>query len=766
MINIEEFYKIYQQPWSRNPNNEQKEAIEKPANSGLFIVAGPGTGKTTCLTLRILKLILVDGISPKGILATTFTKKAAAELRSRILSWGFRLIETLEKALPNKRDWLQTIDINQVTTGTIDSICEQILRDFRDPGTLPPVLIDEYVSKTILLREGLLSTGYWKDHALENFLLELNGGQRFGFNLGKKNDLLISIWQRRFQDQIQWNDFVQKSPANEREVREKIDAILNLYHTELKERQSVDFTLLEQEVLTRLVSGQLQEFLSQIQVVLVDEYQDTNLLQERIYFEFAKACKGALNVVGDDDQSLYRFRGATVELFSNFQQRYKTIFHQSPHKIFLKTNYRSTPTIIEFVNNYAELDSAYQSVRVKTKPRLLCPVSQSEEIPILAMFRPDTNTLGRDLSDFIRQVFRGTGYTLKNGLRIECNRESGGDVGDCAILCSSPLEFKQDGKPRLPHLLRDYLNRDIEVFNPRGEDLTGIPLIQQFAGLILQCLDPGGVIENETSGLNQGIQDIFREWRDIAVAFANGKKAPSGLLDFVTGWENRDPNQKGWKWPQTVAALDLIYGLVHFFPQLYDDPEGQVYLEVFTRQVSACEQIGKFSGRVVYDPDNEKLSTASVKELLRDFLGPIASGTIKVNEELMEAFPRDRLNILSIHQSKGLEFPMIIVDIGSDFSSNHHGHRFKRHPDKGGVSHLLENLLRPYSSLQTPVRPEKDRAFDDLYRQFFVAYSRPEQILILVGLNETAPGGKAINVATGWDRGSNCLWNHQTFMNL
>ena len=51
----------------------------------LFIVAGPGTGKTACLTLRILKLILVDGVSPRGILATTFTKKAAAELRSRIL---------------------------------------------------------------------------------------------------------------------------------------------------------------------------------------------------------------------------------------------------------------------------------------------------------------------------------------------------------------------------------------------------------------------------------------------------------------------------------------------------------------------------------------------------------------------------------------------------------------------------------------------------------------------------------------------------------
>ena len=66
----------------------------------------------------------------------------------------------------------------------------------------------------------------------------------------------------------------------------------------------VDFSLLEHEVLTRLRSGKLAEFAEQLQVVLVDEYQDTNLLQESIYFELAKACDGALTVVGDDDQSL------------------------------------------------------------------------------------------------------------------------------------------------------------------------------------------------------------------------------------------------------------------------------------------------------------------------------------------------------------------------------------------------------------------------------------------------------------------------------
>src|SRR6187401_2856014 len=75
---------------------QQQQAVNAPASAGLFIVAGPGTGKTASLTLRILKLVLVDAVPPRGVLATTFTKKAAEELRSRILGWGFHIIDGLK----------------------------------------------------------------------------------------------------------------------------------------------------------------------------------------------------------------------------------------------------------------------------------------------------------------------------------------------------------------------------------------------------------------------------------------------------------------------------------------------------------------------------------------------------------------------------------------------------------------------------------------------------------------------------------------------
>jgi len=122
------------------PDSQQQQAVNAPASAGLFIFAGPGIGKTAILTLRILKLVLVDGVPPRGILATTFTTKAAEELRSSVLGWGFRIIDCLKNdtALSAaQKGLIDAGDINQVRTGKIDSLCEQLLREFRVPGTPP-----------------------------------------------------------------------------------------------------------------------------------------------------------------------------------------------------------------------------------------------------------------------------------------------------------------------------------------------------------------------------------------------------------------------------------------------------------------------------------------------------------------------------------------------------------------------------------------------------------------------------------------------------
>ena len=108
-----------------------------------------------------------------------------------------------------------------------------------------------------------------------------------------------------------------------------------------------------------------------LKLVLVDEYQDTNLLQEQIYFKLAEAAAcngGSFTVVGDDDQSLYRFRGATVDLFTNFKERCEKHLKIAPELINLSKNYRSTCSIVDFCNRFAVLDDDFQGVRVDGKP--------------------------------------------------------------------------------------------------------------------------------------------------------------------------------------------------------------------------------------------------------------------------------------------------------------------------------------------------------------------------------------------------------------
>ncbi|GAB4199202.1 MAG: hypothetical protein OHK0022_19260 [Roseiflexaceae bacterium] len=767
LITTNDLYRAYCR-FRPAPDSAQSQVIEASTDAPLYIVAGPGTGKTATLSLRILKLILVDEVSPRSILATTFTVKAAAELRSRVLSWGYHILDHLDsdpKIDQVTKDRLKKIDINQIVTGTIDSICEDTLSRFREAGTQPPLLADDFVAKTLLLREGLFGDQRYKDSDLDRFLLNIRGS-KFGWHIGTKTEVLQALCERRYHDQINWQAFIAAAQPNESQARAQLHAALNAYETDLRNRGMVDFTLLEQEMLERLRARKLGNFLTQLRVILVDEYQDTNLLQEQIYFELARACGGALTVVGDDDQSLYRFRGATVELFSEFAERYNTFFGFKPDPIFLQTNYRSTKTVVNFVNDFAQLDPRYQQVRVAAKPRLSYGPKAEEGIPILGMFRSDAETLAVDLAEFLHQTFRGSGYRLPSGQIIHCNPE-GGDLGDCALLCSSPAEFNFSGHPRLPRLLREKLGeREIEVFNPRGQDLTDVPLVQHLGGLLLKCLDPDGSVQEQTKGLGQAARYTMTLWRERADILLASTEVPQGLTDFVTGWAHRDSRRTGYMWPWSVPVLDLIYGLRHFFPAFRDSPEGQVYLEVFAGQVSVCEQIGKFRTRVAHDPANHDLGQAAVTELLRNLLMPIASGTIGVNEDLLEVFPRHQLSILSIHQSKGLEFPLTIVDIGSDFKSNHHSHAFKRFPRESGPPHRIENLVRGFTSLREPTRSALDRAFDDLYRQYFVAYSRAQEILLLVGL-DTMITGKVQSVAAGWTReGTHCWLNHLPFIHI
>ncbi|MCS7288234.1 MAG: ATP-dependent helicase [Roseiflexus sp.] len=763
-ISIDAFMSIVAQQLGKTLNLEQQRAVEADSDESLFLVAGPGSGKTTVLTLRVLKLIFVDGIEPDAILATTFTRRAAAELRSRILGWGDQIRHgLLTNASPAQRAWLRKLDLNQTLTGTLDSLAEQVLRDFRGAGMQPPVVLDEFIARALMFREGVLGTGAYGNQALKDYLARLCRDRYM--SVQSMGAIVSEIRQRIIHDRVDRAQFRASQPPQVDNLFQIIDA----YEQKLREKLALDFAMLEQQFLERLQSGALSRFTERLCAVLVDEYQDTNLLQESIYFEMAKAVRqrnGGITAVGDDDQSLYRFRGATVDLFKDFVPRLRSATGIAATTIYLNSNYRSTANIIDYAEKYLRHDPPYSGARVAGKPPLRVGRTGGINVPILAMFRPDLPILARDLAAFIADVAReGRVIVTPTGQRLTIRVDpSAGSVGDIALLCSSPREYSSSGRARLPLLIRQELEQThrIPVFNPRGQEFSEIECVQQLCGLMLECIDPGGALQQNLvpRRIPDDISDKMNAWRAVARTFiASNPPGPGtvragrshSLGDFVSAWQRRSPQERSRTWPEEVPLIDLLYKLLTWIPKMQEDPEGLVYLEAITRTITQSAYFSPFDAAIRRDPP---FAQRSVEAAIRDIFAPLAAGEIDIDEDLLETIPRDRLNILSIHQSKGLEFPLVIVDVGSDFRTEHYTQRFRRFPDAPGRAPALEDGLRPSSPLGAPARSGLDRAFDDLIRLYFVAFSRPQDVLLLVGLGDPrrGPNRTIPNIALGWRR--------------
>ena len=200
---------------------------------------------------------------------------------------------------------LKKLDFNQIVTGTLDSISEDVLRNHRAPGSPPPVVIDEFVANALMMRVGLFKDEKHHNEDLKNFLIKLEV-ESFGFNTNEMCRSLLEIKDRVYYDQVCWEEF--QNEHDDPGVKVACQAI-NDYLDELKERLLFDFSLIEADFLDKLRANKLESFVKDLKLVLVDEYQDTNLLQEQIYFEIGKAAinnGGSFTVVGDDDQSLYQ----------------------------------------------------------------------------------------------------------------------------------------------------------------------------------------------------------------------------------------------------------------------------------------------------------------------------------------------------------------------------------------------------------------------------------------------------------------------------
>ena len=206
MISPERFLELARHEARRDLGRhpQQQDAVTAARDESLFLVAGPGTGKTTVLALRVLKLVFVDDVDPATVVATTFTRRAAAELRSRILGWGdrFRSACLQDPQIPaNIRMHIERLDLNRLMTGTLDSIAETILGDYCPPGTQPPIVVEEFVSSAFMLRDGLFAHNGHRDPDLRAYVTGLRGSA-FGLNTPEIGRIVLEIRERIIHDRV------------------------------------------------------------------------------------------------------------------------------------------------------------------------------------------------------------------------------------------------------------------------------------------------------------------------------------------------------------------------------------------------------------------------------------------------------------------------------------------------------------------------------------------------------------------------------------
>ena len=286
-------------------NGPQREAVYH-TEGPLLILAGAGSGKTRVLTHRIAYLIEEKGINPWNILAITFTNKAAGEMRERV-------------------DQIVGFGAESIWVSTFHSTCVRILRRHIDRLGYDTnfTIYDTDDQKTLMkdvCKRLQIDTKVYRER---NLLAAISAA---------KNEL-ITPEEYRLQSE---GDF----------GRQKIASVYEEYEKQMRANNALDFDdlLLKAVQLFQTQPEVLDYYQERFRYIMIDEYQDTNTVQFQLVSLLAAKYRN-LCVVGDDDQSIYKFRGANIRNILNFEQVF-----EDARVIKLEQNYRSTSTILDAAN--------------------------------------------------------------------------------------------------------------------------------------------------------------------------------------------------------------------------------------------------------------------------------------------------------------------------------------------------------------------------------------------------------------------------------
>jgi len=670
----------------KNLNEEQREAVEF-GDGPLLIIAGAGTGKTTVVTERIKHLISSGKAKPTEILALTFTEKAAREMEERV-------------------DVIMPYGVTQMWISTFHKFCDRLLRqEAIHIGINPAYRLMTDTDATMLFRRHLFS-------------FELD----YFRPLGNPTKFIAGMLQHfsRLQDEdvapeqyLEWVEARKANTSNDEEElleTKKYGELARAYKTyqDIKAKEGLmDFGDLITQTLSlfRKRKNILGLYRKQFSYILVDEFQDTNIAQNELV-AMLSGKKQNITAVCDDDQSIYKFRGAAVSNVLSFRKHFP-----ETKLIVLSQNYRSTQEI---------LDASYQLIQHNNPDRLEVKEQINKKLVAKRKVQGEWPTLL--YLDRVENEADAVAKEIAELVSGENDREY--QWKDVAIL----VRANNHADPFVRALLRhdipfQFLGPGQLFRQPEVRDL--IAYLQ-----ILHNFEDNVALFRVLSMACFAISA-----RDLAATSNFAKKQNVSLFEaceFIAGTVKRDGVDEPALAEDTKAAITTVVAMIHRHLALKTkETAGQILYyflsdtglitSMLTYKSAADERIAGnvskfFSKLKTYETDHTDASVTAVLDWIELSMelgeSPVATDTDWINN--------NAVNILSVHSSKGLEFPIV-------FLVNMVSQRFPTTERKETIP-IPEELVKEEL-------PAGDYHLEEERRLCYVGMTRAKDHLILTGAN-------------------------------
>jgi DNA helicase-2/ATP-dependent DNA helicase PcrA len=647
-------------------DTHQAKAV-KHGTGPLLIIAGAGTGKTTVITERIKYLVLKRKVEPSKILALTFTEKAAKEMEDRI-----------DKAMP--------YGYTQMWISTFHSFCDRILRNESiHIGLNPSYKLMTEAESILFLRQNI-------------FQFNLN----YFRPLGNPNKFLEALLQHfsRLKDEdvspVEYLKFVQgdKELKTNKEDRQRYLELANAYKTyeELKTKEGMmDFSDLISNTLKlfRIRKNILKTYQQQFEYILVDEFQDTNFAQNELAILLSGERKN-ITVVGDDDQSIYRFRGSSISNIIQFRQKFPKVTI-----VTLINNYRSTK---EILNSSYKLIQHNNPDRLEVKEKLnkkLISVRKIKGEKIAFLFRPRVEDEAEAVVNKIEELSADKKYQYKDfAILVRANDHAESFV---RALERTKIPYQFLGPGRLFHQeeIKDLIAYLKVLYN--FEDSTSLYRILNMPIFGLDSVEVAALI-NLAKRKNYSLFEALEKNEEILF-----KEKTKEKITILYKMLKRHLGLV----PKETAGQILYYFLEDsgLIQKIVD------YKTLIDERIA--KNIAKFFDKLkTYETDHQTASVFDVVDWI-DLSMQMGESPLAADIDWSE---NNAVNILTIHSGKGLEFPVVfLVNLVAQRFPTRERHEKIPIPQK-----LIKEIL-----------PVGDFHLEEERRLFYVGLTRARDLLFL-----------------------------------